>query len=59
MEHILNVLARLRDPQRPAPVATHLTLKVAPLADTTRYDLLRTAAATGGEPHDEENGHAN
>jgi transposase len=59
VEHILNVLARLKDPQRPAPVATHLTLKVAPLADTTRYDRLRTAAACTHAPHDEESRHAN
>lgn len=41
VEHIQNVLARLNDPQRPAPVHTNLTLKDAPLADTTRYDRLR------------------
>ena len=41
VEHIQNVLARLKDPQRPAPVHTNLTLKDAPLADTTRYDRLR------------------
>lgn len=44
VEHIVNVLARLKDPQRPPPVATGLTLKVAPLADTTRYDQLRDRA---------------
>ena len=44
VEHIVNVLARLKDPQRPPPVATALTLKEAPLADTTRYDQLRDSA---------------
>ena len=43
VEHIQNVLARLKDPQRPPPVHTSLTLKDAPLADTTRYDRLRGA----------------
>src|SRR5574343_671894 len=44
VEHIVNVLARLKDPQRPPPVATGLTLKVAPVADTMRYDQLRDGA---------------
>ena len=57
VEHILNVLARLKDPQRPPPVATHLTLKVAPVADTTRYDRLRTSAPAI-HPINEESGHA-
>lgn len=49
VEHILNVLARLKDPQRPPPVATKLTLNVAPLADTTRYDQLRHSATAAKE----------
>ena len=57
VEHILNVLARLKDPQRPPPVATHLTLKEAPLADTTKYDRLRTTASD--EHSDVEGHHAN
>ena len=57
VEHILNVLARLKDPQRPPPVATHLTLKEAPLADTTKYDRLRTTASD--EHSDVERHHAN
>jgi hypothetical protein len=61
VEHILNVLARLKDPQRPPPVVTALTLKVAPVADTTRYDRLRTAAPAIylTNPINEERGHAN
>jgi hypothetical protein len=47
------------DTQRPAPVANHLTLKVAPLADTTRYDRLRNAAVCVQAPQDEESRHAN
>lgn len=51
VEHIQNVLARLKDPQRPAPVHTNLTLKDAPLADTTRYDRLRCpVGADSSEP---------
>jgi hypothetical protein len=51
VEHIQNVLARLNDPQRPAPVHTNLTLKDAPLADTTRYDRLRwLGGADSSEP---------
>ena len=57
VEHILNVLARLKDPQRPPPVSTHLTLKEAPLADTTKYDRLRTTASD--EHSDVEGHHAN
>lgn len=57
VEHILNVLARLKDPQRPPPVATHLTLKVAPVADTTRYDRLRPTVPAN-HPINEERDHA-
>ena len=49
VEHILNVLARLKDPQRPPPVTTKLTLNVAPVADTTRYDQLRHNATAAKE----------
>ena len=41
-EHVLNVLARLNAPARPANVATALQAKMAPLADTARYDRLRS-----------------
>ena len=40
---ILNVLARQREPDRPANVLTPsaLALRVAPVADCARYDTLR------------------
>jgi len=44
-EHVRNVLARLRDPQRPPPADTALALREAPRADTHRYDRLRAADA--------------
>lgn len=49
-EHILNVLARLTSTAPPPCVETSLQLKVAPVANTARYDRLRTA--------DEENRNA-
>jgi transcriptional regulator with XRE-family HTH domain len=45
-------------PATPPPVTTTLTLKVAPVADTTRYDRPRTSAPDTN-PIDEERGHAN
>lgn len=41
-EHVLNVVARLGSSPPPASVETTLQLKEAPLADTGRYDGLRT-----------------
>ena len=43
---VLNILARRREPERPAPIATpaSLTLGLEPQADCARYDALR---ATG------------
>ena len=41
-EHVLNVLARLTAGTPPACVETSLQLKEAPLANTGRYDRLRT-----------------
>jgi len=41
VEHVKNILARLNSPPIPDPVATALTLKEAPVADTARYDRLR------------------
>ena len=41
-EHVLNLLARLREGPPPAPVATSLTVAVAPTCDTQRYDALHT-----------------
>lgn len=39
-EHVLNVLARLKQPQLPAQVETNLKLNEEPQADTARYDSL-------------------
>lgn len=44
-EHVLNLLARLREGPPPAPVATSLTVVVAPTCDTQRYDALHTEVA--------------
>ncbi len=41
-EHVLNVLARLNEPPPPEPVVSALTVRAAPIADTRRYDHLRT-----------------
>lgn len=41
-EHVLNVLARLNASPRPECVETSLQLKEAPLANTGRYDSLRS-----------------
>lgn len=48
-EHVLNVLARLNATPTPQSVQTTLQLKEAPLANTSRYDSLRSAigAAAG------------
>ena len=43
-EHVLNVVARLTSIEPPPSVETHLQLKEAPLANTARYDRLRTHA---------------
>lgn len=40
-EHVLNVLARLRDGPPPQTVETRLTVTVPPAANTQRYDTLR------------------
>ena len=49
-DHILNVLARLTSTALPPSVETSLQLKVAPVANTARYDRLRAT--------DEENRNA-
>jgi len=41
VEHIENVLNRLRPSPQTEPVATHLEVSEAPIADTVRYDGLR------------------
>ncbi|MGH8335420.1 MAG: IS21 family transposase, partial [Gammaproteobacteria bacterium] len=44
VEHVLNVLARLNAKPQPDRVETTLELTEAPLANTSRYDSLRTQA---------------
>ena len=44
-EHVLNVLARLKEGPPPAAVATDLVVAVAPTTDTGRYDALRAEVA--------------
>jgi hypothetical protein len=41
-EHVLNVLARLNAAPVPDGAATALRARTPPLADTARYDALRT-----------------
>jgi len=41
-EHVLNVLGRLNAAPRPDNVATALQVATPPLADTARYDALRS-----------------
>lgn len=43
VEHVENVLARLRDAQLPPKINTQLQLSTPPLANTSRYDGLRSA----------------
>jgi hypothetical protein len=40
-QHVINVLARLNAPARPANVATLLQVLTPPIVDTARYDRLR------------------
>ena len=46
-EHVLNVLARLREGPPPPSVETALQVSAAPLADPERYDSLRTEVSHG------------
>ena len=48
-EHVLNMLGRLKPSPAPECVETVLQLKEAPIADTGRYDSLRTATDSIGE----------
>ena len=43
VEHVANVLSRMRSVQVPPKIDTALQLTTPPLADTSRYDGLRTA----------------
>ena len=45
VEHVLNVIARLNQAPLPESVPTTLQVKEAPVADTGRYDRLRTQEA--------------
>ena len=47
-EHVLNVLARLNASAMPESVQSSLQLREAPVANTGRYDSLRTAAVEAG-----------
>lgn len=42
LEHVINVLGRLNAPSLPQTAATTLTVQTPPLADTARYDRLRS-----------------
>lgn len=41
-DHIFNVVARLTSTETPPSVETNLQLKVTPIANTARYDRLRS-----------------
>jgi transposase len=41
VEHVLNVIGRLKQEAPPEAVQTHLAVREAPIADTGRYDRLR------------------
>ena len=47
-ENVLNVLARLNAPAMPESAQSSLQLREAPVANTGRYDSLRTAAEEAG-----------
>ena len=51
VEHVHNVLARLNAAPRPGNVSTALQVSTPPLANTARYDELRTAAAQEEADH--------
>ena len=56
VEHVLNVLARLNAEPAPESAATALQVWTPPLANTERYDSLRTGSAAA--PATEEADHA-
>jgi hypothetical protein len=43
VEHVINVLGRLNAAPLPKSAATTLQVSTPPIADTARYDRLRTA----------------
>jgi hypothetical protein len=55
VEHVLNVLARLNAAPVPQSAATALQVSTPPLANTERYDSLRTGTVT---VNTEETNHA-
>jgi transposase len=58
VEHVVNVMNRLNAAAAPTvTVATPLKATMAPLADTARYDRLRTASADGIDTGIQEAGH--
>jgi hypothetical protein len=52
VEHVVNVLGRLNATPLPQTAATQLKVRVAPLADTARYDSLRAEADTAPQEAD-------
>lgn len=55
VEHVVNVLGRLNAVPAPQTATTSLQVRLAPLADTARYDSLRAANTIDGTT--EEAGH--
>jgi len=51
VEHVVNVLGRLTAAAPPPVAATELKARTQPLADTARYDRLRTTAAASEVDH--------
>jgi hypothetical protein len=49
VEHVVNVLGRLNAQPAPPTAATQLKVATPPLADTARYDLLRSDGADGAD----------
>jgi hypothetical protein len=52
VEHVVNVLGRLNATPLPQTATTQLKVRVAPLADTARYDSLRAEADTARQEAD-------
>ena len=53
VEHVLNVLARLNAEPTPQSAATALQVTTPPLANTERYDSLRTGSGTANAATEE------
>lgn len=51
-EHVLNLIARLREGPPPETVETHLAVQTAPAANLTRYDALRDSPMDVEVTHD-------